>query len=173
MTNRKRLIIATFSVAVILLFLSLILPGGMFVFVRDKAGNVYYEKSVRPGDLVSMEFTHSVEKVQIVDNFIVLTDGQLFLVNTTFGSSGYGIPSESFYNITIDSNGNYTITDINKTFESINFLTGSLPKNYLTVSGEKYPIYSSVPEGKPVILSVEHNTPAGIFYNKIKAIFSV
>ena len=84
----------------VILFLSLILPCGMLVFVRDKAGNVYYEKSVRPGDIISMEITHSVEKVLIVDNLIVLEDGRLLLTNTTFGSSGYGIPSELFYNIT-------------------------------------------------------------------------
>jgi hypothetical protein len=173
MSDKKRLIIAIFMVAMIFLFLLFIMPGGTFVFVRDKAGNVYYEKSVRPGDVVSMEITHSVEKVRIVDNLIVLTDGGLLLTNTTFSSSGYGIPSELFYNITVDSDGNYTIKDINQTFESINFLTGSLPKNYLTVAGEKYPIYSVVPEGKPVILSVERFTLAETVFNKIRAIFSV
>jgi hypothetical protein len=172
MSNKKRLIIAIFSVAVMLIFLSLILPGGMFVFVRDNAGTVYYEKSVRPGDVVSMEITHSVQKVRIVDNLTVLTDGRLLLTDTTFGSSGYGIPSELFYNITVDSDGNYTIKDINQTFESINFLTGNLPKNYLTVAGEKYPIYSVVPEGKPVILSVERITLAETVFNKIRAILS-
>jgi hypothetical protein len=167
MTNKKRLIIATITVAVILLFLSLILPGGMSLTIRDRNGTAYFEKSVQPGDVISFEFTHSVEHVQIVDNLLVQPDGSLLLTNETFDSSGYGIPSETFYNITVE-NGNFTRNNINQSFEGINFMTGSLPKQYLTVAGEKYPIYSSVPEAKPLFLSVEHDTLAEIVFNKIK-----
>jgi hypothetical protein len=168
MTFKKRAIIAIFAVAMMLLFLSVLLPCGMSMIIRDSTGKVYFEKGVRQGDMVSLGFTHTVEKVQIVDAFIVMADGSLLLTNTTFGSSGAGIPSELSYNITVDENGNYTIRDINQTFDHINFITSSTPKHYLIISGEKYPIYSSVPEGKPLFLLVERNTLARIVFNKIK-----
>jgi hypothetical protein len=169
MTFKKRAIVAIVVMAMMLLFLSLFIHCGMSLLVRDSAGNVYFEKGVRPGDLVSLGFTHSVEKVLIVDTFFVQTDGSLLLTNTTFGSSGAGIPSELSYNITVDENGNFTIRDINKTFETVNFITGSTPKHFLIVSGVYYPIYSSVPEGKPLFLLVEHKTVAGIVFNNIQS----
>jgi hypothetical protein len=169
MKFKKQAIIAIVAVAMMLIFLSMLMPSGMSLIVRDSAGTVYFEKGVRPGDVVSLGFTHSVEKVLIVDSFFVQADGSLLLTNTTFGSSGAGIPSELSYNITVDENGNFTIRDINQTFESVNFITGSTPKHYLIVSGEYYPLYSSVPEGKPLFLLVEHKTVAAIAFNKIQS----
>jgi hypothetical protein len=99
MTSKKRIITAILAVAVVFLFLSLILPGGMWLTIRDWNGTAYFEKNVKPGDEVSIEFTHSVEHVPIVDNLLVQADGSLLLTNETFDSSGYGIPSETFYNI--------------------------------------------------------------------------
>jgi hypothetical protein len=167
MTSKKRAVIVIVAVAMMLLFLSFFVPCGTSLIIRDGAGKVYFEKGVRPGDAVSLGFTHSVQKVQIVDTFIVLEDCNLLLTNSTFDSSGAGIPSELSYNITVDENGNYLIKDINQTFASINFITSDTPKHYLIISGEKYPVYSSVPEGKPLFLLVERTTAASIVFSKI------
>jgi hypothetical protein len=169
MTFKKRAIIAIIAVAMMILFLSFLLPSGMSLIIKDSAGTIYFEKSVRPGDTFSLGFTHSVQKVQIVDTFIVLEDSHLLLTYTTFDSSGAGIPSELSYNITVDENGNYTIRDINQTFESINFITGSTPQHYLIISGEKFPVYLLVPEGKPLFLLVERNTAAEYVFNIIRS----
>ena len=72
----------------------------MSLIIKDKAGHVYYKKGVCPGDLVSLGFKHSVEKVLVVDTFIVTGDGKLLLDNTTYGSMGAGLPSDQSYNIT-------------------------------------------------------------------------
>jgi hypothetical protein len=48
-------------------------------------------------------------------------------------------------------------------------ITGSLPKQYLTVAGEKYPIYLLVPEAKPLFLSIERISLAVAVFNKIKS----
>jgi hypothetical protein len=140
----------------------------MSLIVRDKAGHVYFEKGFAPGDVVSLEFKHSVEKVQVVDRFLVMSDGTLFLTNTTYGSMGAGLPSDKSYNITIDNTGNFSIENINETFTGIPFITGSIPKHYLSINSEKYPIYMSVPEGKPLFLCVERNTPAIMLFNRIR-----
>jgi hypothetical protein len=165
---KKQAIIAIVLVAVMLLFLSVLLPCGMSLFIKDQSGRVYFEKNVRDRDMVTLGFNHSVEKVLVFDTFLVQPDGSLLLVNTTFGSSGAGLPSETFYNITTDGIGNFTINNINQTFASVNFMTGPTPRHYLIVSGEYTPIFSLVPEGKPLILSVEHNTPASLLINSIR-----
>jgi len=162
---KKTVIIAILAVAVMILFL--ILPCGMSLIVRDHAGHVYYEKGVAPGDIISLEFKHSVEKVQVVDWFQVATDGTLLLTKTTYGSMGAGLPSDESYNITTDDTGNFSIENINETFTGIPFITGSIPRHYLSVNGEKYPIYMSVPEGKPLFLLIERNTVASMLFNVI------
>ena len=136
---KKQAIIAIALVAVILLFLSILLPCGMSLIVRDSGGRVYFDKTVRQGDMVSLGFKHSVEKVLVVDTFIVTADDSLLLVNTTYGSMGAGLPSDESYNITTDGHGNFTINDINESFRSINFMTGPIPKHYLIVAGKNYP----------------------------------
>ena len=93
------------------------------------------------GDVVSLGFNHSVEKVLVVDTFLVTGDDSLLLVNTTYGSMGAGLPSDESYNITTDGHGNFTINDINESFRSINFMTGPIPKHYLIVAGEKLSRY--------------------------------
>lgn len=164
---KKTVIIAIVVMAMMILFL--VLPCGMSLIVRDKAGHVYYEKGVSTGVIVSLEFKHSVEKVQVVDTFLVTADGMLLLTNTTYGSMGAGLPSDESYNITSDGNGNFTIRDINETFASIPFITGTIPRHHISVNGEKYPIYSSVPDGKPLFLLIERNTVASMLFNRIMA----
>ncbi len=165
----KNIVLAAILAVAATLLLSFLLPGGMSLVVRDGAGKGYYEKSVSPGDVVALGFNHSVEKVLVVDTFVVQPAGTLLLKNTTYGSSGAGLPSESSYNITVDPGGNFTIEDIDQTFGHVDFITGQTPKHFLIVSGEYYPIFSSVPEGKPLFLSVERNSLAGIVFNKIEA----
>ncbi|OPY29181.1 MAG: hypothetical protein A4E28_01038 [Methanocella sp. PtaU1.Bin125] len=155
---KKTVIIVTLAVAVMILFL--LLPCGMSLIVRDNAGYVYFEKDVSPGDVVSLEFKHSVEKVQVVDTFLVMSDGTMFLTNSTYGSMGAGLASDESYNITTDASGNFSIENINVTFESIPFITGKIPMHHLKVNNDKYPIYRSVPDGKPLFLIIERNNVA-------------
>ncbi len=126
---RKTVIIAIVVVAMMILFL--VLPCGMSLIVRDKAGHVYFEKGVSTGDIVSLEFTHSVEKVQVVDTFLVAADGTLLLTNTTYGSL-WGQACHPTNRIILRSeNGNFTIKNINETFTGIHFITGAIPRHYM------------------------------------------
>jgi hypothetical protein len=156
---------AVIALAVVILFF--MLPTGMSLTISDKAGHVYLEEAVTPGDIVSLEFTHSVEKVEVVDTFIIAADGTLMLSNTTYGSLGWGLPSDESYNITVE-NGNFTIKNINETLEGINFITWANSHEYLAINGKNYPIFSIVPKEKPLFLSVEHNTPAIMLFHKLR-----
>lgn len=159
---RKTIIIAIVMMAVMILFL--MLPCGMSLIIKDKAGQVYLEKGIATGDVVSLEFKHSVEKVQVVDTFLVMAEGTLLLTNSTYGSMGAGLASDESYNITIDDTGNFSIENINVIFERIPFITGPIPMHYLAVNGEKFPIYTSVPPGKPLFLLIERNNVASMLF---------
>lgn len=163
---KKNVITAIALVAVI--FLLSLLPCGMSLTVKDPGGRVYFMSDIQPGDFVALGFTHSVEKVPVVDTFQVTAAGSLMAVNTTYGSMGAGLPSDESYNITSDDHGNFTINNINETFETVNFITSEIPKHYLSISGKIYPLYTVVPAEKPLILSVERNRLYNKLFNTIR-----
>ncbi|CAJ38066.1 DUF1850 domain-containing protein [Methanocella arvoryzae] len=166
--KRKLGIAAILGIAMILLLF--FLPGGMSLVITDKAGHVYYTKEVTPGDTVSLGFRHSVEKVLVVDTFVVTEDCMLYLKNTTYGSMGAGLPSDKSYNITTDRHGNFTIEDIGITYDQIGFMTLDINKYYIIVSGETCQLAGVVPHEKPLILSVERDTPIKMHINRIRTL---
>lgn len=166
---KKLGIVAILAVALILLLF--FIPCGMSLLITDDDGHVYLEKQIRPGDAVSLGFKHSVEKVLVVDTFLVTEDCRLLLKNTTYGSTGAGLPSDQSYNITTDSSGNFTIENIDSIFEKVDFMAIDFTRHYLVVSGETYQLSGIVPYEKPLILSVNRNTPATMLVNAIRAFF--
>jgi hypothetical protein len=164
---KKTAAIAIAVMAALLLLLSLS-PGWSLV-IEDGQGMQYFSKDVSPGDVVSLGFTHSVEKVPVIDTFVIDRGGALLLVNTTYGSTGAGLPSEGCYNISTDGHGNFTIENIDATFDKVNFITGPLPRHNIVVSGKNYPIYSSVPEEEPLILRVKRKNIFDMVINAIRA----
>jgi hypothetical protein len=159
-------IVAIGLIATILLLF--FFPCGMTLIVKSTDSRIYFQHDVRPGDVISLGFKHSVEKVIVVDTFTVTADSRLLLKNSTYGSMGAGLASDESYNITTDGQGNFTINDINQMFENVHFMTGSIPKHFIAVNGEKYPVYSVVPEERPLILEVERTTPVSMLYNSIR-----
>ena len=158
-------IAAILGIAMILILF--FLPGGMSLVITDKAGHVYYTKEVTPGDAVSLGFRHSVEKVLVVDTFVVTEDGMLYLKNTTYGSMGAGLPSDKSYNITTDGHGNFSIEDIGITYDQIGFMTLDITRHYLIVSGETCQLADVVPYEKPLMLYVERDMPINMHINGI------
>jgi hypothetical protein len=107
-----------------------------------------------PGDIISIRFIHSVEKVNITETYIVQPDKKLLLKKALYGSTGAGLPSDISYNITY-KDGEYLIDNINKTFNSVEFITGDIPKHSIIIHNTEYPIYKTSGEGKPLSLVVE------------------
>lgn len=167
--KKKLGIVAILGIATILFLF--FLPCGMSLIIKDKAGHTYYMKSVSPGDRVSLGFKHSVEKVLVVDTFIVTGDGQLLLDNTTYGSMGAGLPSDQSYNITSDGHGNFSIENIGIPYDKINFMTLDITRHYIIVSGETSQLADIAPHEKPLILCVERNIPINMLIYKIRTIF--
>jgi len=153
----------------LLLLLAFFLPCGMSLIVKDEGGHIYYMRDIQPDEPVSFGFKHSVEKVMVIDTFIVTTDGKLLLVNTTYGSMGAGLPSDESYQITSDNNGNFSIENINEIFEKVDFISMDFTRQHLVVSGEIFWLSERVPEGKPLIMLIEQNNPINMIINTIRA----
>jgi hypothetical protein len=167
--KKKLGILTILAVATILLIF--FMPCGMSLVITGKSGHVYFERKVQQGDAVSLGFKHSVEKVLVVDTFLVTEDGELLLKNTTYGSTGAGLPSDQSYNITTDGKGNFTIENIDSTFDKVDFMAVDFTRHYLVVSGETYQLSGLVPYGEPLILAVERNTPVNMLVNSIRAYY--
>lgn len=140
-----------------------VLQPHLYLILRTPDGGILVSQGVGPGDEVSLTFIHSVEKVLVVDNFIIQDNGSLMLKNTTFGSSGAGLPTDSSYNLSHTANSDFLIEGINKSFGSIDLTTGNITKNHLIVSGKDYPIYTMAEEGEPLILAVERKSAIETF----------
>lgn len=164
-------IIAIVSIAVLLMLF--FLPCGKFLTIADTEGQIYLYKQVKAGDVVSLCYIHSVEKVPVIETFIVENNGDMLLVNTTYGSMGAGLPSDQSYNITYSSDGNFTIENINRSFKEVNFMTTRLNDYYLRISGVNYPVSAQLTEGKHLIIRIEDNRPISIILNTIRPIFSL
>lgn len=149
---------------VVLIIAFLLIQPSLTLTVKEKDGRTLVSQPVKPGDVVIIHYVHSVEKVPVNDTFIVMGDDRLLLRNTTFGSSGAGLPTDSSYNLSHTSNGDFLIENINRTFDRVNFTVGDITKNHLIVSDNDYPLYQMVPEGLPLTLSLERSSFVTYFH---------
>jgi hypothetical protein len=140
-------------VAVLLLILAM--PSGMFLAIKDDSGKMLVSRPVGAGDVVRYGYIHSVEKVPVVDTFVVCGNGMLMMVNTTFSSSGVGLPTDSSYDLSLTDNGDFFVENINRTFDKVYFRVYTPSRCYFQVSGKDYPVYSMVDDGTAIVLTIE------------------
>jgi hypothetical protein len=144
-------------IGIILILIICFIPDGFSAIVMEKGGNILISQPVMPGDEISVKFIHSVEKVPVIETYIVNDNTDLILSTAVYGSMGAGLPSDTSYNITYDENNEFLITNISQPFNKVNFITGSIPKHIIVISGIEYPIYEMIDEGKPFILYIKQN----------------
>lgn len=137
------------------MLLLLILPGGQYLIIKEQNGKTLVSQPVNVGDVIHYKYIHSVELVPVTDTFLVCRDSTLLLKNTTFSSSGYGLPTDSSYNLTMTENGEYMIEDINKSMDRVNFQTYGPAQCHIDINGNDYPIYTMVEDGTPLVMDIE------------------
>lgn len=150
--------VSIFLIVISIIVLLVPIPG-MYVTITERGGKTIVTHPVVPGDIVSLEFVHSVEKVRVIDTYLVTPGGELFLKNTTFGSTGYGLPTDASYNLTVNAEGDYVVEGINETYQSIALSTGPIPRHNVTIGVTTYPLYSMTGDGTHLILGIEANRP--------------
>mgnify|MGYP000335985264 CR=1 FL=1 len=140
---RRRYVAITALVALLLIgSAAAALPGGRTLVVEDaETGEVYLQVPVEDGTVVALEYTHSVEKTRVYDEYTVRGD-HLEMTRMEFESFGWGLPSRA--NVTredgvyvFDPPGNYT---------RITVAPGEIAGHKLHVNGETYDLVARTNE---------------------------
>ena len=128
--------------------------GGQRVVVeRADTGEVVIEAPIENGSIVALEYTHSVEKSRVYDEYTVV-DSTLENTRMEFESYGWGLPSGA--NVTLE-NGTF-VFDPNRAYERIRVKPGSVANHTLIVDGERYDLVDRT-HGNSVIIRVRSHTP--------------
>lgn len=133
------------------------------VQVSDPAGRALVEEPVRPGDLISVLSTHSVEKTGINETYAVEGDGRLSLAYGSFESGGAGLPSDISYDIEQGEDGKFIIRHYNRTFNELIYETGNISRHRVVVGGHEYDMMSRLNNDNKFIIRTTKDSPAHIF----------
>ncbi|SEH55528.1 hypothetical protein SAMN05192561_10696 [Halopenitus malekzadehii] len=146
------------SLAVVLAIVGLVAsaPVGSVLVVEDvHTGERYLTESVGEGSTVALEYTHSVEKSRVYDEYRV--DGDT-LVNTRmeFESYGWGLPSRvnvTTVNGTLVYDPDEPITEL----DSLSVSPGRIADHTLIVDGRRHDLVAAT-RGNDVTIHIEHRS---------------
>jgi len=106
--------------------------------VKDaENGRVYMVSRCPEGTEFLVEFTHSVNLSPVIDTFRA-EDGKIRAVKAKFYAFGAGMPTElnPGESFAFTDDGAMEITGITTTYESLNYIVGTVFDYYLTIGGE-------------------------------------
>jgi hypothetical protein len=128
-------------------------PGGHTLVVADaETGERYLEVPVDDGTTVALEYTHSVEKTRVYDEYTVRGD-RLEMTRMVFESYGWGLPSRA--NVT-RANGSF-IYDPPGSYERLTVAPGRIAGHELHVADRTYDL-TAVSDGRSVTLSIQRRS---------------
>ena len=158
MNHRSRSAVLVVAVAVGLLAagVAVAVPGESVLVVEDiETGEVYLSESVDDGSTVALEYTHSVEKSRVYDEYRV--DGDR-LVNTRmeFESYGWGLPAR----VDVENvNGTlvYAPDEPIAELETLSVSPGRIASHTLIVDGQRYDLVAAT-NASDVRLHIDHHS---------------
>lgn len=147
-------------IALAVLMLSPLVP---VVLIHDAAGRALIEEPVSPGDLISINYTHSVEKTHVNETYVVDPEGRLALYSAAFESSGAGLPSDASYEIEQGGNGQFIIRHYNRTYDAVTYGTGNISRHRVIIGNEEYDIFDILKENNKFTIRITRDSPINIF----------
>ncbi|WP_017343880.1 DUF1850 domain-containing protein [Halorubrum sp. T3] len=149
------------ALVVALAGVALAAPTGQVLVVEDiDTGEHYITQPVDNGSTVALEYTHSVEKTPVYDEYRVEGDS---LVNTRmeFQSYGWGLPSG--VNVT-NVNGTFVYDPPGPimTLETLSVSPGRIANHSLIVEDQQYDLVAET-NATDVRIRVEHRTLTDVF----------
>lgn len=124
--------------------------AGLELVVEDDRGEAVLTVPVEEGTTVSLEYTHSVEKTDVIDVYAV--DGtDLRMTRMEFDSYGAGLPSGAAVERAPDGEGYVYHPD--RTYDRIEVSPGERAGHELVVDGEHYDLVA-LSDGRPVSIYV-------------------
>jgi hypothetical protein len=160
---KNRFVLFLTLIPIIALALLFVLPLVTVLEISDAAGRTLAEVPVREGDLVSVNYTHSVEKTPVNETYMVDKDGCLKLAFATFESGGAGLPSDASYDIRQGSDGTFVITNFNRTYDTVTYGTGNISRHRVIIGQDEYRLYDILKGNNKFTMRITRDSPVNIF----------
>jgi hypothetical protein len=107
--------------------------------IRDaESGKVYARFDCPDGTQFEVEFLHSVNKSPVIDVFEA-SDGIIRVKEARYYTFGAGMPTEAdqpTWEFSYAEDGAIVVTGITYTYDSLNYIVGTVHDHYLTIHGE-------------------------------------
>lgn len=136
-------------------------PTGPVLVVEDvDTGEEYITEPVENGTTVGLEYTHSVEKTRVYDEYRV-EDGTLVNTRMEFESYGWGLPSGA--NVTnVDGIFVYDPPEAITELDSLSVSPGRVAGHTLTVGEQRYDLVAAT-DGEDVRIHIERRSAVDLF----------
>ena len=111
---------------------------GTLILREAESNQVIAQWDLEPDETFSVEFIHSVNQSPVIDVFTA--EGEtLKPVKTIYSSLGAGVQSElrPGERLSYDESGRMVISGFQQTFESLNFIVGTVSDHVLTIRGRR------------------------------------
>ncbi|RYD05941.1 hypothetical protein N752_06765 [Desulforamulus aquiferis] len=112
----------------------------------------------------TIEYIHSVQKTPVQEKFILAPGNKIILTETTFQSFGVGTPFLADEGTLVNKNGTFVLTDLSRSFESINLGFLPLTKHTIVYRNDTYNFSDYFKPNSLIIVQAEQYTPAKIIW---------
>jgi hypothetical protein len=134
--SKSKLIIST--LISLMLFTFFFLPVPVLVLKNQQQGDTVLVIPLLINKTFTYEYTHSVQKTSVQENFSLTPDGQIILMSTYYQSYGVGLPFLPEEGNFVNDGGLFKLTGINRTFPKINFGYMKTANQALLYNGKRY-----------------------------------
>ena len=100
----------------------------------------------------SLQYTHSVEKTPVIENFTILENGILLLTSTKYRSYGVGLPFLPSEGKLTVADGWLLLEDLHREYRDIRVRVGPEAELSLEYDQKFFPLYQWYPAGSLVII---------------------
>lgn len=158
-SSKRRLPAAVIFLAALILIVILVSAGLSPVMTLrlsyQKTGEVILEQSVRPGDEITVELTHSFELIPWNEYYLIQSDGSFLLQRIEVGGYGAGIPAEMDVPTYVGDDGLVHMDEINSVFPCFNWITSQTNMKDLLLNGQPIFTFDQIPHHSFVTCEVQ------------------
>lgn len=118
----------------------------------------------------TLEYTHSVLKTPVQENFVLAPDNKLLLTSTTYKSLGVGLPFSAEEGKFTNKNGLFVLEGQKRQFNTINQVFMPVAKHALLYREKSYSYSNYFTPGALVRLQVEQYTPVELMWQNLQVV---
>lgn len=154
--------------SLILFTLILLYPGALTLMIIDEGTGKTYTYTVYVGDKVTLRYTHSIYKQDVIEVFEVNPTGVLILREVVFkGERPTSIVQlkdlEDYYM----TGGPFMVGNLSLTVKGLNLRVGSIGRPTIVVGGNELDLYTTMGFGASVRVVIESTVGSLLAYNPV------